>query len=982
MNGRVDVFLGAGSAGLRQIALSWLVDSASSAVRAVRPWAVLAPSRSYAHALKQMASARGLSLAGVRFLTPGDARRELGRILLGERLRLVPRSNLALLMASILEEKGAPIREPARLLHALDQLTASGWGVDRIGFEPVEKAARAFEVALQELGWASVSGYDRAVAAAEPVEFFDRLLVVGFDAAHWELFHLLNAAVRCATRATVLLAAPRSRAEWLDQVWIGSWEDAFGEAESIETVEASAPFAALAQRMENPFHSNQSKGPPPFFLVGQTIRDQAEAAVHMAVRFAADPESDRIGILVPGPGPLAHEISRVLRRLGVPHFDPFGRPAQPDGSTSRWLSWTAFQRQPTFSRFLHATRCDAGGFLNISEQRAAFLAQGEAMSSDLAILRALLETSGDLVAARLAARMAPFRALTGPKRIASFAEETRAAWQELGWQDIIPALDHAVRSLGPIVERTVPLAAWLDWLDAVAPRPAPFRDELASNPFARIHLATYAQAEGLPWSHLILTGLNQGEWPPSSDNAGLIDDRCISKMNQEALQQGAQGQGHLSVKAGHALILGDADRREVLRRQFYNLVETPTRGLALLCSLDRGDGSGRPASPSDFLSHAYHCACDAPLDETAMRWLAERTTEWLADSYKPAALPPSVQPAPTDRVERARRARLSRERFGPFECAFSGDPPKPALLSCQEWESAIRNPMSAWFKCYLKVEPPPDFRREDPWPLMRGIWVHRFLNKAMGDTNAAWVEVPTLATLVERLGRACEEVRNRIENAYKQAGRGPPDWWHVRLAQARWTARSMIEQIASVKDWPLAASEWSLSREIPIPVGASTALRIRGRIDLLFARQLGPDEIPRECWVVDFKTGTRKRALRRNRYLRDLANGDGIQVGLYALALAELGAERISASIWEVNAIPEEQVTLDEIRSASAFWSGLARMQETGVFGIRGDVRAEFGTSVRAPLATLRLNPALLEDKWALTHPNLTGAEGESDHAT
>jgi len=38
---------------------------------------------------------------------------------------------------------------------------------------------------------------------------------------------------------------------------------------------------------------------------------------------------------------------------------------------------------------------------------------------------------------------------------------------------------------------------------------------------------------------------------------------------------------------------------------------------------------------------------------------------------------------------------------------------------------------------------------------------------------------------------------------------------------------------------------------------------------------------------------------------------------------------------------------------------------------MKGEVRPAFGYSAPYPLATLPIDPDVLEDKWALTHPGL-----------
>jgi hypothetical protein len=52
-------------------------------------------------------------------------------------------------------------------------------------------------------------------------------------------------------------------------------------------------------------------------------------------------------------------------------------------------------------------------------------------------------------------------------------------------------------------------------------------------------------------------------------------------------------------------------------------------------------------------------------------------------------------------------------------------------------------------------------------------------------------------------------------------------------------------------------------------------------------------------------------------------------------------------------------------------------MQETGIFGLRGLIRNEFGFNPDYPLATLPIDKEFLDEKWVLTHPAF--ADDEDD---
>jgi hypothetical protein len=69
------------------------------------------------------------------------------------------------------------------------------------------------------------------------------------------------------------------------------------------------------------------------------------------------------------------------------------------------------------------------------------------------------------------------------------------------------------------------------------------------------------------------------------------------------------------------------------------------------------------------------------------------------------------------------------------------------------------------------------------------------------------------------------------------------------------------------------------------------------------------------------------------------------------------------------------QIGIKEIAAQGDIWRELARMAATGVFGMRGAIRADFAFQNPYPLATLAIDPDLLEEKWSLTHPALTRPE-------
>jgi hypothetical protein len=106
-----------------------------------------------------------------------------------------------------------------------------------------------------------------------------------------------------------------------------------------------------------------------------------------------------------------------------------------------------------------------------------------------------------------------------------------------------------------------------------------------------------------------------------------------------------------------------------------------------------------------------------------------------------------------------------------------------------------------------------------------------------------------------------------------------------------------------------------------------------------------------------------------------MKQGDGIQLGLYALALHAINGGQIQLSICKPGETLVPQLMLEEVLALDDLWKALARMQSTGIFGMRGELRSEFGRAVCLPFATLSISGEVLESKWRITHSFLDEAE-------
>jgi hypothetical protein len=182
------------------------------------------------------------------------------------------------------------------------------------------------------------------------------------------------------------------------------------------------------------------------------------------------------------------------------------------------------------------------------------------------------------------------------------------------------------------------------------------------------------------------------------------------------------------------------------------------------------------------------------------------------------------------------------------------------------------------------------------------------------------------------------------------------------------------------------ATEWTIDGDLAVKVTGNAALSLRGRIDLLLAREApsAGSLAAEDLWIIDYKTGA-KKALAIGKRIADghgsalkkkLLDGSALQLGLYTLAASALGAQRTEVSLLSpIVRRLEPQISGDEFSSEADIFAELARMQQTGIFGMHGPLRSAYRFTDDYPLATLAIDPDILEQRWELTHPALVRDE-------
>jgi len=966
---------------------------------------VVVPTRSQAHALKARLLREGQSHLGLRFVTPAGLR----DLLSGERDHGLPlREHLRLLLAIAAEETlresandetsadnlaaKAVVRAPDHLLRTLDRLETAGWNFESLGLDSFQPIVRRFREQLRRCGFSGVAQFDRdllARAKSRPAAFAN-FLICGFDAAHWSHWFLLRAGVQTAENATVLLEYPRENSE-IDLCWIGSWEEAFGEARPVSSSARTANdtlFSEAEMRGETAAAADYT------FVVGADASEQADAIALTCLQFLAAKDCSRIGVIFSGAGSLPRLAANALSKLSIPHNDGFGHPVPGLFESAEWRAWLQLQRGPrihSLVRFLGSFRSGEKLFPELRLDRLEKTLQSahaQILIDDLVLLQRFCATDSRPERQEVARILELIQFLPARGTLAEFLEATAEAFARLKWKQYWTGIASRDLEWADKVPAKFPRVLFLRWLEEIASSFTAGRDEAGDHPYARVQLLTVAQAQNQEWSHLIFAGWNEGSWPPEEKGEFAREEeienfnRGIQTLNRRAARQGRQGEGHTSVRENHSVYLGPREQRQIALRQFHALLESAA-GIAIGASLVQESAPDRPWNPSELFSRLYQQTRGRPLTQVSMKELQRATAAWLQSTAPPSRSAPTREILQTRVAYDARRDPTAAS--GEYDFALRSPAARIPIPSVSEFESLVKSPALVWLKKYLGVEGRED--ETNPWTAATGQWVHRWLSQVAGaGAEKIFVRIPDAAGIDQSIRIAAEEKRAEIQRLSQSETIS--DWWISGWQNAFSLARLLGAKLATIDGWPWMAVEWSIEGDEPVRVAEDATLLFRGRIDLLLSRQESRGLEADELWIVDYKTGANKKALappredtekRKSQLHKKILDGSALQLALYGLAARQLGAHRVHLSLVSPAVKPVvPQLSIDQMDAEADVFRELARMQQTGVFGMYGPLRSAWTFTRAYPLATLAIDQEILEERWELTHPAL--AQEEEDY--
>ena len=398
--------------------------------------------------------------------------------------------------------------------------------------------------------------------------------------------------------------------------------------------------------------------------------------------------------------------------------------------------------------------------------------------------------------------------------------------------------------------------------------------------------------------------------------------------------------------------------------------------------------ASRIANPSELFSRLYFAARGDGVSQQTLQALEKQTRDWLQD-WSPVDAQ-KIDSINLGRTRYAYDARRQLRAASEYEFALRTPPDRAISLRVTEWEYALRSPAVIWMKLFLGVEASDE--GGNAWARATGEWVHRWLAEGTGSSETnEFVAIPETQEIRARILASARQFRAEVEALSAACAQPLPDWWTSGWSNALYLADRLAEKLSGLSDWSQLASEWRLDSPTEIPLEENETLRVRGRIDLVLAsgERSGTGLGFPDLWIVDYKTGSQRgfdprarntRESTEEKFRKQLVDGKGVQLALYALAAHALGAAhaRLTLLSWREEMVA--QFRLEDALAQKEFWHALHRMQESGVFGMLGRVHNTFGFARAYPLATLPVDPDLLREKWALTHPALVTETEEPEH--
>jgi hypothetical protein len=801
-------------------------------------------------------------------------------------------------------------------------------------------------------GWITPAEVDQKLLGETPQQIFQSVVIVGFDAGHFQSLNLLRAVNRLSKDVILCTHLPRLRTEYLDTLWVNTWEQELGtngvtlEDKNNGRFEKLVEACGLMDELKAPSENFD-------FQLIDNLSDQVEAILFQIVQWLEREQVEQIVIAVPAQTALGREISIKLDQLKLSYHDGIGHRVSKDLDLWReWFHWQLDGKYISFWKWFEKQfKVLNKPEVALEDVRMWFEdVRVKILSDRMDLILDYLKISKKHKLTEIIKFIESCTVSDEEFKLGDFLNQVEKIFINLNWSSQIRFITELKERYFDLLDESSSRQSCLKWLDDVMSYGLREKSECGNHSYAKIVLLDIWQAQMICPSHLIIAGLGQTiDSQNHVDFSNNHDD--IKNWNQKIQIQGKQGSGHVVLSEGKSVYLLPEHKRVYQSEIILSLIRNTSDHVVCIEALNDQKKISSTVSLPDILQQLHMIQTGEWWSESEGLLFESKKTRWNVDSRNFDV---------TQTVEAFNARRDAFKPFGTHDFSLDHAPERQIAMSCRDLEEMLVAPGIVWMKYFLGVEKETLDSLIDLKGKAKGIRIHNWLHRSWNiHAQQEWFLKPE--NVYKHFDQIVRLERNELEEFFREHDFQLPlilnSTWYECLAKTE----TLIRALENVSDYKWMQTEKKLRNPTTIHLNDKLRLNITGRMDVILSREAQTQsEYGEDILIVDYKTGAKPDVS-----LKSMAKGNGTQLALYGLAVMALGAKNVQLSFLSDD---DFNFCLDRFESLQGLWEGMAFMQRTGIFGNWGELDSEYGRSVRYPLATLHIDSQVIEKRKLLTH--------------
>lgn len=965
------------------------------------PNAIIVPNASVSSFLKQKLVQHELSYVDLHFYTPTLLRQKLASLLLIDAKTLL-REDLHLLTRYVCSQfptnplAKASCHDPEPLAHLMDSVIASGIDFSSLPIPEATPLMYSFLNYILPKNILTSQLFDKQILEriSNNRRFFEKTLLFGFSGQSWNHFPLLKAAFLSSTYPTLCFSMTQTDTS-IERVWQGTWESLSSPVQLIPFTNRS-PYVDFANSFKSISIPAQHSYKPkvPALITEKSKLAEANLIFKQIINWLNTHSTARIGIIFPEQNSaLARMLSAILSDFNLPHYNTVHPPSASSKEERAFRSLVAFLNNPILNTLFH--------FLN-SLQSLDLITSAELIQIKKDCHQAFLETGTDALPLiiyyinsahpqnPLNSVLEIFPLLENEATLSEYFQKALPLLKKINYPPNLILLAEQSSISQFILEKHITKEWFLTWLSDVVRLMHPnVTNELATHPYANIHLLTPVEAISQSWTHLVFAELENTNWTLKNKDTPYLSYKDIRFFNTFTFTQGLFGSGHLIAKPHHIPFTPSSELSIIAESNFERLFHLATESVVCTSSNDilsavpiispllekmtfliRSLKTREEGASEDRIEAHELARKNSNIEATQSSFIdidlckeLNQTDSTDAQPYL-SLLAKNFAQSTTEQCENAYWHRQdSTTSFNAFSFSFENNLPKDtANISCKTWELVLTKPEVAWTKIFIDIERQTDYAIEDVSRIIMGSWAHNWI--CLNDCKSGnFIAKPQESTWTHSASTKANAELASLKKRHTAIQQMVPSRFLSKWHSAVQTTHNWIKTISRHSDIAYIASEYVLPHNTFVCLENICKFPVTGRLDLVAKS----DHSNEKLWVIDFKSGN-PSPLTTNNFLQ----GKGLQIIFYALALASNAHAMVDFSYLQPFSPLKRQCSLEDLSELTALWHALKLIHEKGVFGQKEFTRFNHVSNVpQYPIATLTISNSVLSKKWNLTHPHL-----------